>query len=213
MTIKKSPPKQPNKTTLTIENDKSKTKEKQFAEVVLSSANINTITTLAYTKTSINVEASLKDAIAVMNENVAKVNDGDTRALEARLAAQASSLDSIFNSLALKSLGSDTMSKLEIYMRLALKAQAQCARTIEVLATMKNPPAIIAKQANIAHGNQQVNNGNLNASESSPKEKSINQQNKLLEVTNGNTQMDKSTAYRARSKDKAMAAMEQKHRT
>jgi len=47
----------------------------------------------------------------------------------------------------------------ETYMRLALKAQSQCARTIEVLAAMKNPPVVFAKQANISHGHQQVNNG------------------------------------------------------
>lgn len=41
---------------------------------------------------------------------------------------------------------SDTMCKLETYMRLALKAQ--CARAIEVLAAMKNPPIIYAKQVN-----------------------------------------------------------------
>lgn len=198
MTIKKSPTKRPNKTILTIENDKSKTKEKQFAEVVLSSANINTITTLAYTKTSINLEASLKDAIAVMNENVANVNEGDTRALEARLTAQASSLDAIFNSLAMKSIGSDTLRKLETYMRLALKAQAQCARTIEVIATIKNPPVVIAKQANIAQGNQQVNNGILNSSESFLAGKTINQPNELLEVNDGSKTMDSRTAKRTK---------------
>jgi hypothetical protein len=196
MANKKSSIKPTDKNTLTIESDKCKTEERQFAEVVLSSTNINAITTLGYTKTSINVETSLKDAIAVMNENVSKVNEGDTRALEARLTAQTSSLDAIFNSLALKSLGSDTLSKLEVYMRLALKAQAQCARTIEVLATMKNPPAIIAKQANIAHGNQQVNNGNINSKESSHAGKTIYHTNELLEANNGSTTMDTSTTQR-----------------
>lgn len=43
---------------------------------------------------------------------------------------------------------------------MALKSQAQCARTVEVLVAMKNPPIVFAKQANIAYGHQQVNNGN-----------------------------------------------------
>ena len=47
---------------------------------------------------------------------------------------------------------------METNLRLALKAQAQCARTVEVLAAMKNPPIVFAKQANIAHGHQQINN-------------------------------------------------------
>ncbi len=41
---------------------------------------------------------------------------------------------------------------------LALRAQAQSTRTLEVLATVKNPPVVFAKQANIAQ-QQQVNNG------------------------------------------------------
>jgi hypothetical protein len=45
----------------------------------------------------------------------------------------------------------------ERYMRLALKAQAQCRATIETLAALKSPPVVYARQANVA-GQQQVNN-------------------------------------------------------
>ena len=44
------------------------------------------------------------------------------------------------------------------YLRVALKAQAQCRATLETLAEMKQPPTLLARQANIAHGPQQVNN-------------------------------------------------------
>lgn len=44
------------------------------------------------------------------------------------------------------------------YMRLALKAQGQCRATLETLANLKNPPVVVARQANIANGPQQVNN-------------------------------------------------------
>ena len=43
-------------------------------------------------------------------------------------------------------------------MRLALRAQGQCRATAETLAAIKNGPAVFARQANIAHGPQQVNN-------------------------------------------------------
>jgi hypothetical protein len=43
-------------------------------------------------------------------------------------------------------------------MRLALKAQSQCRATLEALANIKNPPVVIARQANFAAGPQQVNN-------------------------------------------------------
>ena len=50
-------------------------------------------------------------------------------------------------------------------MRMALKAQSQCRATLETLATIKNPPAVFARQANIAQGPQQVNNGMMPAGE------------------------------------------------
>ena len=45
-------------------------------------------------------------------------------------------------------------------MRLALKAQAQARATAETLALIKNPMPYI-RQANIANGPQQVNNGSF----------------------------------------------------
>jgi hypothetical protein len=40
----------------------------------------------------------------------------------------------------------------EAHARLALKAQSQCRATIETLAAIKNPPVVVARQANIAQG-------------------------------------------------------------
>ena len=51
------------------------------------------------------------------------------------------------------------MPNLEGFMRMALRPQSQCRATLETLATIKNPPIIYAKQANIANGHQQINNG------------------------------------------------------
>jgi hypothetical protein len=47
----------------------------------------------------------------------------------------------------------------EIYMRIGLKAQAQCRANLEAIAEIKNPKPVFAKQTNIANGPQQVNNG------------------------------------------------------
>jgi hypothetical protein len=46
----------------------------------------------------------------------------------------------------------------QAHLNLALKAQSQCRATLETLAHVKNPPVLFAKQANIAHGPQQINN-------------------------------------------------------
>jgi len=51
----------------------------------------------------------------------------------------------------------------EVHMRLALEAQNQCRMTLETLATIKNPPTVFARQANIAHRPQQVNNAMMPA--------------------------------------------------
>ena len=39
------------------------------------------------------------------------------------------------------------------------QAHAQCCRTLEVLSAMKNPPLVLARQANVTTGPQQINNG------------------------------------------------------
>jgi hypothetical protein len=69
-------------------------------------------------------------------------------------------------------------------MRLALRAQNQARATLETLALIKNPPRpTFVKQANIAHGPQQVNNGAVPAPEapSPAREEPKNEQPQLLE--------------------------------
>ena len=177
---KKTPANTSDKKTLVIKSDVEKSKERHLAEIGLSTNILNAATASNFTK-SIVGEIDLTEATAVMKEKVNKVKAGDLGGLEATLTAQVTSLDTMFSALAMRGNNSDTMSKLEIYMRLALKEQAQCARTIEVLATMKNPPVIFAKQANISNGNQQVNNGNLPNGSPAHAGKSVNQSNELLD--------------------------------
>jgi len=207
MTAKTITPPATSKANILQLNEKSeKSKERQIAEVGLSAPVLNAITAKNFTKVG---DIDLTEAVTVMREKVSKVNAGDLNELEATLTAQSVSLDAIFNELARRAINSDTMSKLEIYMRLSLKAQAQCARTIEVLAAMKNPPVIFAKQANIANGHQQINNGNQqeNASTHSRAQEIESQPNELLEVNHGSKTMDTRTAQTASRKDKAMATV------
>ncbi len=107
-------------------------------------------------------------------------SDGDLTRAEAMLVSQAHSLDAMFNHLArratVQDVGLDTFERM---LRLAFKAQAQCRATVETLAAIKNPPVVLAHQANITSGPQQVNNG----ISSSCAGISENQQNKLLEAT------------------------------
>ena len=86
------------------------------------------------------------------------VNGGDLGHVEAMLFNQATALQSLFSRLVERGMKADLLPHFEAYMRLALRAQAQSTRTLEVLANVKNPPVVIARQANIAQ-QQQVNNG------------------------------------------------------
>ena len=75
-------------------------------------------------------------------------------------------------------------------MMFALKAQAQCRATLEALAEIKNPrPVSFVRQANIAHGPQQILNNGTAATgqgEVSPAGEKEVAQNKLLERQHGN---------------------------
>lgn len=85
---------------------------------------------------------------------------GDLRRAEAMLLGQAHALQAIFMELARRAARQEYLKQWEAYLRMALKAQNQCRMTLETLATIKNPPVVIARQANINNGGQQqVNNG------------------------------------------------------
>lgn len=87
------------------------------------------------------------------------VSDGNLERPEAMLITQAHTLEAIFNNFARKAWAAgDRLDVAERFLRLALKAQSQCRTTLETLVTIKSPPMVVAKQANIAHGPQQINN-------------------------------------------------------
>lgn len=77
----------------------------------------------------------------------------------------------------------------------------------ETLATIKNPPLVgYVRQANIAHGPQQVNNALVSGSDASRARENGNSQNKLLEATDGD-RLDTATPGTAGRAHPAMAAV------
>ncbi len=100
----------------------------------------------------------LKATTEELRAQAAAVHTGDLRRAESMLMGQATGLQSLFASLVNRAHGSELLPQFETYMRLALKAQSQCRATLETLANIKNPPVVYARQTNIAHGPQQVNN-------------------------------------------------------
>lgn len=126
-----------------------------------------------------------QDVQALIDElrtHFAEVKDGDLHHCEAMLVGQAHALQSIFLNLSRRAIHQEGLAQFETFLRIALKAQNQCRATLETLATIKNPPVVFAKQANISHGPQQVNNGTASPSHV---EKIINQSNELLEDQHG----------------------------
>ncbi len=131
-------------------------------------------------------DLDLTKLVAELQTQISLVNNGDQSRGEALLITQAQTLNLIFNELARRAHNNmgEYMDAADRYMRLALKAQSQCRATIETLAEMKNPrPIAFVKQANIANGPQQVNNGQ--SPEPSCARENENQPNKLLEVSDG----------------------------
>lgn len=137
-----------------------KSRERVEAESALSPIHANAQTARSYARETFGV-LDLTYSTEILAEKVATLKGGDLSDIEATLLAQSVALDSIFTALARRAALNvgEYMNAAETYLRLSLKAQSQCRATLETLAAIKNPPVIYAKQANIANGPQQVNNG------------------------------------------------------
>ena len=96
-----------------------------------------------------------------LNHQTALIKSNDLCRGEEMLSIQAHTLDALFRHLIERSHRNSQGGYLdasENYMKLALRAQAQCRCTWEAVASIKNPPVVgYAKQANFGL-NQQVNN-------------------------------------------------------
>ena len=144
--------------------------------------------------------------LATLKEQAKAVNDGDLKQAEAMLMNQATALQSLFARLTEKAMGAEYMSNFEGFMRMALRAQSQCRTTLETLSAIKNPPIVYAKQANIAQGHQQVNNGMAPDKEASRTRENENPPNELMEAKH-DERMDFGTTGAASKADSAMATV------
>ena len=136
----------------------------------------------------------------------AAVNRGEMAHVEAMLMNQATALQAIFGRLVERGMNSEYMPAFEGNMRMALRAQNQCRSTLETLAAIKNPPVVFAKQANINHGNQQVNNGLL-APTPRTEENKI-EPTKLLEADHGSETLDTGATSSTVCKNPSMATLD-----
>ena len=182
--------------TLKTEDHKGKSRERIMAELGLRSIVSNVNTARTFRKGGVG-ELDLTESVGVMRGMVNAVRAGDMAGLEETLTTQAVALDAIFNEMARRAAlnMSEYLNATEIYLRLGLKAQAQCRATLQTLFEMKNPqPVAFVKQANISTGPQQVNNGGSGMSPGvSHAENSANRSNELLGL-NHEQRLDTGTA-------------------
>jgi hypothetical protein len=149
-----TPPKENSKNILNLQNQDAKPRARLLAELGLSAVLANTTTTRAFAKAAAG-EVDITEAFAVMKEKTRAVQAGNLAGLEETLTAQAMALNAIFNEMARRTAANmgEYINAAEIYLRLGLKAQAQCRATVQTLFEMKNPqPVAFVKQANIANG-------------------------------------------------------------
>jgi hypothetical protein len=143
------------------------------------------------------------------------VKQGNLQSVEGLLLAQAVSLNSIYTKLAVrahKQIGD--LDQAERCLRLALRAQGQSRATLETLALIKNPPTVFTKQANIAHGPQQVNNGSTPPALARARDVEVGQ-SKVLEATSeadGTPRLDPGTSNEAVAGHSPVEAVAVRHR-
>ena len=167
-------------------------------------------------------ETDLNALIEGLQDNCENVHAGDLKSIETMLVTQAKALQTIFTSLARRAHGQTQQKHYESFLGLALKAQAQSRATITALVDLKYPrQATYVKQANIAHGAQQVNNGTAPASNGehyaqahAPAKEIETPQNKLLEATHAQQsyRMDTRAPQKAKRSHQAVEAVESVHR-
>lgn len=132
-----------------------------------------------------------------LKEDSEAIECGQLNKAESMLINQADALQTLFTKLIVMATNSEYLSQFEAYLKLGLRAQNQSRMTLETLAAMKNPPLIVAKQANIANGHQQINN-------LPPGMENQNPQNELLERTHGE-RMDTRAKGKTGGNDQALA--------
>lgn len=169
--------------TLSIPDTGEKSREQKIADIALGGLANGALLAADYSK-SVYGEVGLTESMETLSQKVKAIQGGNLAEAETLLVSQAVSLDAIYTALARRALTNmgEYMGAAETYLRLALKAQSQSRATLETLAALKNPPMVIAKQANITTGPQQVNNASSTRAPAPVRAgNSENTPNKLLE--------------------------------
>ena len=177
----------------------------------IAQALIRPSTLAANTISTLRLAGDQTDMVSLtvaLREQQALVSKGDLGRAEAMLICQAHTLDALFGNELMTAMRQEALPQFEAHAKLAMRAQSQCRATLETLATIKNPPIpTFIRQANVAHGPQQVNNGTAPAGEPSRTRESETRQTELLEHDHGE-RLDTRAAGATSGANPAMATLE-----
>lgn len=203
-----------NKTPTAIQEKQAESE--RYAKISLSASHMNAILADSFTN-AILPKAEIAEVVNALTEKIDTVQAGDMTSIEAMLIGQAHALQCMFVSLGRQGVSKTQLIQYTAFMNLALKAQSQSRATIQALVELKYPKQTnFVKQANIANGHQQINNGQANNEtnmHAPAHAKEIeNQPNELIEVNNGSKAMDNRATQTTIPKHKAMATVASQHR-
>ena len=155
--------------------------EQQATEYILDPKTLGALVVDGNTG-SVSSQVDMEFTREVIDKGIEEVKKGDLSKLEEMLYSQAVALNMMFTSLSRRAVNQSNVDIKAVLTNLCFKAQNQSRNTIQTLINLKQPSQTsFIKQANIAHGHQQINNG---VAQSSPENLS-NKTNELLEVQDG----------------------------
>jgi hypothetical protein len=211
------PPQAPENVLTMKTTDPTETQGHNLGKRILTVAEVNAaVGVQSWGAHTFGGEVHMMTLLERIEAQTAAVQAGELGDVEAMLFGQALTLQAIFTTFARKgaqNLATNTAG-MDLCLRLAFKAQSQCRSTLETLAEIKNPrTATFIKQANVAGGHQQVNNGTT-PNEPRPDEKTADQPNELLtdERAKHAKPMDTGTTGKAVKRNSRMEAMGKGHR-
>ena len=157
------------------------TLEQQATEYILDPKTLGALI-IDGNSSNVSTQVDMEYAREVIGQGIDEVKKGDLSKLEEMLYSQAVALNMMFSNLSRRASLQTNVDIKATLTNLCFKAQNQSRNTIQTLINLKQPSQTsFIKQANIAHGHQQINNG---VAQSSPENLS-NQTNELLEVQDG----------------------------
>lgn len=192
---------------------KDKTFSQLVAGVMIAPAFNGANVVQSFGKDLINDEAKFFDIADELKSTFKDVKAGNLSGMEQMLVAQATALQTMFTSLALRAQAQTHMPNLEKFMGLALKAQAQSRATIQALVELKYPRQVaFVKQLNTTTGAQQINNGTQAITRTEEKQIAPNEVKALEDERDGSTYLDAGAATAPGREDQAVGAVAAKHR-